>query len=93
MQLEEIRQEIDTIDEELVKLFVRRMKAVEQVAASKHDTGKPVRDPVREQAILERVGKAVGPGYEEAAKRLFSSLMSISRERQQDLLNGEKNGK
>ena len=87
MELAEIRQKIDAIDEELVKLFVRRMKAVEQVAASKHDTGRPVRDPAREKAILDRVAAEVGPGYADAARQLFQSLMSISRDHQKNIIS------
>ena len=90
MNLEGIRREIDAIDEELVKLFVRRMKAVEAVAASKHDTGRPVRDPAREQAILSRVAHAVDADYANAAKDLFSELMSISRRHQHDLIDKVK---
>ena len=62
-----IRNEIDTIDGELVKLFVQRMKASEKVAAAKKTSHAPVCDPVREREILAKVAKAVGPDFENEA--------------------------
>ena len=54
MQLSNIREKIDAIDEQLVKLFVERMNVVGEVAASKKDTGKAIRDHARERAIIIR---------------------------------------
>ena len=73
-----IRNEIDTIDGELVKLFVQRMKASEKVAAAKKTSHAPVCDPVREREILAKVAKAVGPDFENEARLLFTTLMSMS---------------
>ena len=88
--LEEIRREINTIDDELVKLFVRRMEASEKVAAVKRGSSTPVLDPARERAILAKVAKAVGPDFENEARLLFTTLMSMSRGRQRAELAGEE---
>ena len=87
--LAEIRGEIDTIDGELVKLFVRRMEASEKVAAAKRGSSRPVCDPARERDILAKVAKAVGPDFENEARLLFTTLMSMSRGRQRAELAGE----
>ena len=89
MDLSEIRNEIDEIDGELVKLFVRRMEASEKVAAAKRSSAKPVCDPAREREILAKVAKAVGPDFENEARLLFTTLMSMSRGRQRAELAGE----
>ena len=89
MELEAIRKEIDEVDAEIVKLFVRRMKAADAVAAAKRGSGAPVLDPARERAILARVSKAVGPELENEAQLLFTTLMSISRGRQRVELDGD----
>ena len=86
MELGEIRQEIDAIDEEMAKLFVRRMACADQVAAAKRTSGKAVLDPGREREILAKVAEWVGPGLETEGKILLSTLMSISRGRQRTLL-------
>ena len=82
MKLEDIRKEIDSADDAMVKLFVRRMKAADAVAEAKRGSGKPVFDPAREREILATVSKAVGPELEDEARLLFSTLMSLSRGRQ-----------
>ena len=89
MKLEDIRQEIDAVDEEMTKLFMRRMQAAHAVAEAKRGSGKPVFDPARERAILVKVAKAVGPELESEAKLFYTTLMSISRSRQRaDLAEG-----
>ena len=82
MELSEIRKEIDAVDEEMTKLFVRRMACADQVAAAKRGTGKPVLDPGREREILAKVAERVGTALESEGKLLFSTLLSVSRGRQ-----------
>lgn len=59
MNLDCIREQINTIDSQLVELLEKRMELVDQVTAYKRATGKPVLDTSRENAVLERVGKLV----------------------------------
>lgn len=47
--LEELRQEIDRVDKELLKLFVERMGICSQVADYKRKIGMPVLDVKRER--------------------------------------------
>ena len=82
MELSEIRKEIDAVEEEMTKLFVRRMACADQVAEAKRGTGKPVLDPGREREILAKVAERVGPALESEGKLLFSTLLSVSRGRQ-----------
>ena len=86
--IKEIRKEINGIDEELVKLFRRRLEIVEDVAKSKRERRAPVLDPAREREILYRVAGEVGPEYENGARLLFSTLFGISRARQRAALGG-----
>ena len=53
-ELEKTRKRIGVLDAEMARIFVERMKLVEDVAAYKKDNGLPVHDPVREAAVLER---------------------------------------
>ena len=86
---ESIRSEINEIDDELVKLFVRRMGAAERMAEVKRGLSAPVLDPARERSILAKVADAVGPDLENEARLMFTTLMSISRGRQRAELCGE----
>ena len=47
-ELAQIRQELDEIDREMVKLFERRMTLCREVARTKLAQGKPVLDASRE---------------------------------------------
>jgi chorismate mutase/prephenate dehydratase len=82
----EIRKEINSIDEDLLRLFVRRLEIVGEVAASKKERGAPVFDPAREREILTRVADKVGPDLENEASLFFSTIFSISRGRQREEL-------
>lgn len=47
--LTKLRDEIDIIDDQIVRLFERRMGVAENVAAYKRSVGKPVLDKEREK--------------------------------------------
>ena len=87
--IKDIRSEIDAIDQELARLFRRRLEIVADVAASKHARGAPVTDPARERDILSRVTAEVGPEYENGARLFFSTLFGITKARQRVMLSGE----
>jgi len=87
--LEQIRREIDRIDEGLVKLFLERLAVSRDVAMAKLETGGPVSDPAREREILSRVSEAAGPENENAARLFFTTLFSISKARQRGILKGD----
>ena len=83
--LNEIRQEIDALDEELVRLFCRRMDCSRQVAAYKQARQMPVLNEEREKQVLDmvRAGCAAydrdNAGYGEAAALVFGTMMDVSR--------------
>lgn len=53
-RLEELRREIDLVDDQLVAVLADRAALVREVWALKRARGLPLRDPAREQAIVER---------------------------------------
>ena len=55
--LTEIREEIDSIDNELLELFNKRMKLVQRVGEIKHKDKSAIYRPERERDILERLYK------------------------------------
>lgn len=55
LSLEEICDRLNTIDNQLLKLFSERRQLSIEVAKSKVQTSKPVRDPVREQQLLVKL--------------------------------------
>jgi len=89
--LKEARQEINEVDKEMAKLFVRRMKAVEKVAAYKKEHGIPVLDSARETQVIQNNAALV----EDKELRAYyvnylQNNMAISRSYQQKILEGMK---
>lgn len=86
---EEIRAEIDSIDDQIADLYLRRIHAVSDAAETKHAAGKRIHDPAREREILVRIANRMGPEFAGDAVLLFNMLFSMSRARQRRLLLGE----
>jgi len=84
MELSEIREKIDSVDEELLKLFLRRMTLSEDVAAAKSAQGLPISNRAREREILAKVTAQAGD-KERYAYHLFTTLFHLSRARQAEL--------
>lgn len=80
MNLEEIRQEIDRVDDGLVALLEKRMNLVGQVVDFKKSTGKAVLDNKREEVIISRVAdKVENKDYQAAIVATFSDILKHSR--------------
>ncbi|MGI5868783.1 MAG: type II 3-dehydroquinate dehydratase [Kiritimatiellia bacterium] len=84
-----LRHSISEIDRQLVRLFERRMRIVEQIAAEKALSGALVHDPSREAKVCEQA-RAATPGYSDAAESLMRTVMRLSRERQYELLLSQR---
>lgn len=80
-----VRNDIDRIDWQLLRLFIERMRCSERVAEIKRAAGIPVLNAAREQVILDRVRGEAGE-YGDSAVALYSAIMSISRARQHTML-------
>ena len=83
MDLDIIRQEIDQIDDQIVKLLEERMHLVEGVVAYKKASGKAILDTKREAVIFEKVRNHVSnKKYEETIVATFSDILKRSRDYQ-----------
>ena len=60
MTLDEIRKRIDAIDEQLLPLFIERMKCAQDVAQAKRELSLPIFNAQRENEILSRVAADAG---------------------------------
>lgn len=80
MDIERWRKEIDELDEELLRLLNMRARLAVKVGSLKRASGIPVRDPEREQFVLQRLQEAnSGPLDQEAIVRLFRRIIRESR--------------
>lgn len=90
MDLQELRTQIDKIDDQLVHLFVQRMAVSAQVAAYKKEHGLPVLMPAREQDKLRSLGEIAGPEMAEYVQNLYLTIFELSRNYQSRLNNEVK---
>ena len=79
MQMNELRTQIDTVDEQIVDLFRRRMALCADIAQCKKQEKLPVYDPERERKVLQRVSDLAGEELEDYTRVLFSTLFDLSR--------------
>lgn len=79
MNLDELRSGIDEVDRELLRLFLRRMELVQQVADYKAANNLPIYQPKREEELLARIGQLAGKELSVPSQMLFAAMMDISK--------------
>lgn len=80
MTIDEIRQEIDRLDSELLRIFNKRAGLALQIGEIKKGLGLPVYDPTREKKIFLRMKEEnSGPLDDQAIVRLFERVVDESR--------------
>ena len=79
MELKDLRNQIDDIDDELVRLFVKRMEVSAQVADYKKEHNLPIYVPAREREILQEVAEKAGAGLANYSRVLYSMIFELSR--------------
>ncbi|MCL2055950.1 MAG: chorismate mutase [Oscillospiraceae bacterium] len=90
MDLQSLRGEIDEIDENILRLFNRRMDITAAVARYKQENGLPVHDPAREHQKLCDISRVIGSGREAYACALFALLFELSRDSQNRIIRQGK---
>ena len=91
MDLNELRGQIDGIDDELVQLFCRRMEVAEQIAEYKRQNDLPILVPAREREKLRDISQKAGSDMANYARVLYSMIFELSRSHQSkcNLVSGE----
>jgi len=80
MTLDDLRKEIDGIDDTLLKLYNERMELVHKVGEVKNTTGAPIYRPEREQSILNRLkSQNEGKLTDVAIDALFLEMFAVAR--------------
>ena len=78
--LEELREEIDSIDKQMVALFEKRIEAVLNVAKYKMKNSMPILNAEREKQVIEKnIANLNNKKFSSATEDFFKAVMSISR--------------
>ena len=87
--IRELRQQIDDLDDEILRLLNQRMLLVQDIAALKRQAGKDPLDLDREQSIFRRLAREnQGPLAWGAVKKIFGEILAASRDIQSYLGTG-----
>ena len=85
MDLSDWRVRIDTVDQILVDLLNRRMQYALKIGQIKRAHGRQVRDPDREQAILDKLKEYnEGPLGDAAIEDIFNRIMQEARDLEEE---------
>lgn len=74
-RLDELRQEVDRIDDELTLLLSKRFQLAESIADLKHSASLPIYSPEREASILNRLPSDIH-------RQVFTVILEVSRKLQ-----------
>ena len=86
-----VRQQIDDLDDEILRLLNQRMLLVQEIAGLKRQAGKDPLDLDREQSIFRRLARQNrGPLAWGAVKKIFGEILAASRDMQSYLGTGDQ---
>lgn len=77
--LNEIRRDIDDVDDALKTLFLRRLGLAREAGAAKRARGAAIGDPAREEQVLARAAAGLTEKEAMAMREFFSSVIGLSR--------------
>ncbi len=86
MDLEELRNEIRTIDREIVEQIAQRTYVAESIAAVKRERGLPTTDESQEESVMERAGENAEQFGVDAnlVKAIFRLLIELNKVEQRE---------
>lgn len=91
-KLDDARENINIIDEEMAKLFEKRMKAVEDIAKYKKENSLPILDEKREEEVVKKNLSFINdPVIREYYKDFLKEVMNESKKYQNIIINDNKN--
>ncbi len=83
------RNEIDRVDDDLLRLFNERAHYAIEIGLEKRRLGLPIEVPEREAAIIRRaIDDNHGPLDGDAVERLFDAVIAESRVAEEAMLQG-----
>jgi chorismate mutase/prephenate dehydratase len=85
MSILEERNQLDQLDEQMAKTFVKRMEKVAIIAEEKKKGNTAIKDPAREREVLHHVTGYGPPELETYIKTLYQTVFSLSRTYQKSL--------
>jgi len=94
MSLEEHRNDMESIDEQIIRLIHSRMGLSRKIFEVKRTEGRPIVDPEREKRVLSHaMDLAVELNLDAGAiKSIFETIIAMSVHKQQELQGRDQGG-
>jgi len=92
--LDDLRNDIDRVDEVLVRLLNERARVACEIGRLKKEQGIEIYQPEREKQVLEHVRNVAveGPLGADAIARLFERIIDEARRLERRVVHGEMSG-
>ncbi len=85
MKLEDIRQQIDIVDDKICALLVERFDLSKMVAEAKKEQGAEIENKNREKEVIESVRAKMPDELKDYAEKVFLLLIEESKDYQRKL--------
>lgn len=86
MDLNDFRNRINEIDNQMIELFVERMQTAAKIADVKAAQNMPILDSSREKAVLQYVKEKAGKEFAGYAETLYQTMFNVSKSYQSELM-------
>lgn len=89
--LKQCREELDSIDLEIIKLFEKRMSIIKDVAIYKKENNLPILDETREEMMLQKNLKNLNNAeLKEYYKAILETYLDVSKKYQIEIITNNK---
>ncbi len=86
--LKQCREQLDSIDNEIIKLFEQRMSIIRDVAIYKKENNLPILDETREKIMLQKnLEKLDNTELKEYYKSILETYLDVSKKYQIKIIN------
>lgn len=89
MNINELREELNQVDDSLVETFERRMELAKEIAEYKKANNVSVSDRTREREVIHRITGKVKPELAVYTKSLYNTLFDLSKTYQTSIMKSE----
>lgn len=80
MNIQEIKNEIDSVNEEMLGLFIRSLELTAQLGDIRKAEGKPLYDRKAEEEILEKAVENTPQDMQNYSIEFFRNMINLSKE-------------
>ena len=86
MTIDNLRKNIDQIDNKLIHLLDERMNCIEEIAKVKETNNMPTYNPERESFIFNKIS-SLSLKHEQEISNIYNCILDVSKDFQKEFIN------